>query len=237
MTPSQENENRENIALQRVKKSSKSWLIPKNIRIGNPIFIRIIKEDRILELWGQPDNQNTFNLIKQYHIAGMSGNLGPKQKEGDHQAPEGFYSVIPSALNPQSNYHLSFNIGYPNEYDRSLGRTGAFIMIHGSNVSVGCFAITDAGIEEVYTMVAQALKIGQPSVPVQIYPFIPTKTRLAREKESPHYHFWQKLAQAWDYTERTHLPVPVCFGKAKIINQSSAHSLEHLDDNLKEEAY
>lgn len=182
---------------------------PSGLRVGCPVFIRIIKEDRMLELWGSRDNKPPFSLIKKYPVAGMSGELGPKQREGDMQAPEGFYSVVKSGLNPKSNYHLSFNIGYPNEYDLSLGRTGSLIMVHGSHVSIGCFAITDQGIEEVYTMVAEALKSGQDKVPVHIYPFIPTPERMAKEKQSEFYEFWKKMQKAWNETERKKAPVRV----------------------------
>lgn len=181
-------------------------LSPYGLRVGSPVFIRIIKEDRILELWGKPDNRQTYLLIKKYPIAGMSGGLGPKQKQGDKQAPEGFYEVTRQALNPYSNYHLSFNIGYPNAYDRALGRTGSLIMVHGSVVSIGCFAITDEGIEEVYTMVAEALKNGQSKVHVQIYPFVPTIDRISREKESPFYDFWKVMEKAWNWTEKNRAP-------------------------------
>lgn len=183
-------------------------LAPYGMRVGSPVFIRIIKEERILELWGRPDNSGTYVAIKRYPVAGMSGTLGPKQREGDCQAPEGFYEVTGAGLNPKSKYHLSFNIGYPNAYDRALGRTGSLIMVHGSNVSIGCFAITDEGIEEVYTMVAAALGQGQPSVPVQIHPFVPTIDRMAREEHSEFYPFWTIMAQAWEYTERSRQPAP-----------------------------
>lgn len=197
---------RDKQARTRVEPGLNARLAPHAMRVGNPVFIRIIKEEHILELWGKPDKSETWLLIKRYPIAGMSGTLGPKQREGDYQAPEGFYEVTPAGLNPKSNYHLSFNIGYPNAYDRALGRTGSLIMVHGSNVSIGCFAITDAGIEEVYTMVAAALQHGQPSVPVQIHPFVPSIDRLAREEESEHFSFWKVMAKAWEYTERQRRP-------------------------------
>lgn len=173
---------------------------------GKPVFLRIIKEKPELELWVQENSQ--WRILKTYPVAGMSGTLGPKTAEGDCQAPEGFYAVLPRALNPRSSYHLSFNIGYPNAYDRSLGRTGSLIMVHGSNCSIGCFAMTDPGIEEIYTMVAQALHAGQPAVPVQIYPFEMTPARMQQEKGSPHYRFWQYLQPGWQYTRTHHAPYP-----------------------------
>ena len=173
---------------------------------GKPVFIRIIKEKRELELHVKEEEENSWRLLKTYPIAAMSGTLGPKQAEGDLQAPEGFYEVYPSSLNPRSNHWLAFNVGYPNAYDRSLGRTGSYIMVHGGASSVGCFAITDPAIEEVYTMVHQALEAGQKYVPVQIYPFEMTPQRMQREQDSPHHEFWQYLQPGWQFTHEHHAP-------------------------------
>lgn len=172
---------------------------------GRPIFLRILKEENILELWVQQPSE-TWNIAKCYPIAAWSGTLGPKLKEGDCQSPEGFYEVTPTALNPRSNYHLSFNIGYPNAYDRSLGRSGSYIMIHGGEVSIGCYAMTDPFIEEIYGMVEAALKQGQPFVPVQIYPFAMTPERMEKETGSPHIKHWRYLQAGWQYTETHHAP-------------------------------
>lgn len=173
---------------------------------GKPVFIRIIKEKRELELHVREKGEKSWKLLKTYPIAGMSGTLGPKQAEGDYQAPEGFYEVYPNALNPLSNHWLAFNVGYPNGYDRSLGRTGSYIMVHGGDSSVGCFAITDPAIEEVYTMVDQALKAGQVFIPVQIYPFEMTPQRMLREQDSPHIEFWRYLQPGWQFTHEHHAP-------------------------------
>ena len=173
---------------------------------GRPVFIRIIKEEAALELWLQ--HEGKWQVFETYPIAGMSGELGPKTREGDCQAPEGFYRVLPAALNPKSNYYLSFNIGYPNSYDRELGRTGSHIMVHGSNVSIGCFAMTDPGIEEIYTLVAAALRGGQAYVPVQVYPFRMSPQRMQTELSHPHYDFWMHLLQGWQHTETHREPWP-----------------------------
>lgn len=188
---------------------------------GKSCVLRAVKEDSVLELWVKPDKAECYMLAKRYPIAAWSGKLGPKEKEGDRQTPEGFYEVEPSGLNPRSNYHLSFNIGYPNAYDRSLNRTGSFIMVHGRDVSIGCLAMTDSGIEEIYTMVEQALVHGQKNVPVQIYPFVPTPARLSEEKDSPHAAFWADMARAWDWTERTRTParVKAVHGRLVVVEQ------------------
>ncbi|MBQ9834788.1 MAG: murein L,D-transpeptidase [Akkermansia sp.] len=176
---------------------------------GSPVFIRIIKEDLQLELWVQQGGK--WRVLKSYPIAGMSGTLGPKVAEGDRQAPEGFYSVTPQALNPRSKYHLSFNIGYPNAYDRAQGRTGSYIMVHGGVTSSGCFAMTDAGIEEIYTLVHEAFLAGQESIPVQIYPFRMVPERMMAEQKSPHYAFWSMLQHGWLHTEQHREPAPALY--------------------------
>ncbi len=171
---------------------------------GAPVFIRIVKESWLLELWVQ--HEGRWQILKTYPIAGMSGTLGPKQKEGDEQAPEGFYDVVPGRMNPNSRYHLAFNIGYPNAYDRALGRTGSFIMVHGSDVSIGCFAMTDEGIEEIYTMVNEAFLNGQKRVEVHIYPFEMTAARIEKETNNPHLTFWRTLQPRWQHTHEHHEP-------------------------------
>lgn len=204
-------------ARERVEPVLNSFLELCGARVGSPVFLRAVKEDSILELWVKPEKAERYVLAKRYPIAAWSGELGPKEREGDGQTPEGFYEVVRGGLNPRSSYHLSFNIGYPNSHDRSRNRTGSFIMVHGRDVSIGCLAMTDPGIEELYTMVEQALAGGLKSVPVHIYPFVPTPARLVREKDSPHAGFWSLMARAWNWTERHHAPVPVEFRDGEIL--------------------
>jgi murein L,D-transpeptidase YafK len=135
-------------------------LSEKGLAFGSPIFIRIFKASAELELW--VDNGNIFELFKVNPICNFSGDLGPKLKEGDHQSPEGFYAVSNRQMNPNSSYHLSFNLGFPNRYDRSHNRTGSYLMVHGNCVSIGCYAMTDEGIEEIYVLADAALASGQP---------------------------------------------------------------------------
>lgn len=174
---------------------------------GKAVFIRIVKEARHLELWCREKN-GVWKILKEYEIAGMSGTCGPKTAEGDLQAPEGFYRVYPGSMNPKSKYHLAFNIGYPNAYDKQLNRTGSLIMIHGGSASKGCFAMTDRSIEEIYTMVNEAFEAGSEYVPVQIYPFEMTEERMRKESTSTHYSFWQHLLPGWQHTEATGTPYP-----------------------------
>lgn len=194
-------------AQERVRNARENVQTEQGEHFGKPVFIRIIKEDYELELWLQ-DKDGHWEVLKTYEIAGMSGDLGPKTKEGDEQAPEGFYRVYPGSMNPSSRFHLSFNIGYPNAYDRQLKRTGSFIMVHGSDVSMGCFAMTDPVIEEIYTLVNEAFKAGVSYVPVQVYPFRMTAERMEAEKENKHYEFWQHLLPGWKHTEENQTPYP-----------------------------
>lgn len=175
---------------------------------GNPVFIRVIKETSELELWLRRKGSTTFARYQTWPVARWSGVLGPKQKEGDQQAPEGCYSVTTRSMNPQSTYHLSFNIGYPNALDLAHQRTGSLIMVHGKNVSIGCYAMTDPVIEEIYFIVHHALASGQDSIPVHCFPFRMTAERLAAPdaKESPWLPFWQDLKQGWDLFEEQRRP-------------------------------
>lgn len=183
-------------------------LAEKGLRPGDPVFIRAFKDERLLELWMRPRDSEKYVLFRSYPVAAASGAPGPKLKEGDHQVPEGFYFVGPDAMKPDSDLHLAFNIGYPNEYDRHHGRTGTFIMIHGRCVSVGCLAMTDPGIEEIYTLCDAALKHGQPFFRVHLFPFRLSDENLARAAGSPWFEFWNNLKQGHDHFE-THRVPPV----------------------------
>lgn len=135
-----------------------------------------------------------------------SGTLGPKLREGDGQSPEGFYKVTRAALNPNSSYHLSFNLGFPNAYDRAHGRTGSFLMVHGDCVSIGCYAMRDKGIEDIYGLVEAALKGGQKAVSVHVFPFRMTKENMIRRAGSRWITYWENLKKGWDIFETTRQP-------------------------------
>lgn len=176
-----------------------------------PIFMRIVKTDGAdrpkgtLEMFRQ-DSGGQFKFYKSWDICTWSGDLGPKLREGDGQSPEGFYFIKPSSLNPNSSYHLSFNLGFPNAYDRAHGRTGSFLMVHGACVSIGCYAMTDAGIEEIYAEVEAAFAGGQDFIRVHIFPFEMTEENLALYKDNPNADFWQNLKTGWDWFERDGAP-------------------------------
>ena len=174
---------------------------------GDPVYIRIFKKESKLELW--LGGQDGYRLFRTYDVCYYSGELGPKLAEGDGQAPEGFYRVTPDLLNPWSSFHLSFNIGFPNAYDRGLGRTGSYIMVHGNCVSTGCFAMTDPKIEEIYALVEAALKNGQNATPVHIFPFYMTQANLDRARNSSWRSFWENLREGYLFFERARTPPKV----------------------------
>ncbi|MDP0490831.1 MAG: murein L,D-transpeptidase family protein [Verrucomicrobiota bacterium JB023] len=191
----------------RIEGALRASLTEKGLEWGAPVFIRIVKEERELELWLKDGER--FKLFRKYPIAGMSGQLGPKLAEGDRQAPEGFYYVPPSMMHPRSRYHLAFNLGYPNAYDRARGRTGSFIMVHGSRFSVGCFAMTDAKIEEIYTLCDAALEGGQPFFRVHVFPFHMTEARMKAVGQHRWKDFWFNLEEGYRWFEEKGTPPDV----------------------------
>ncbi|MGE0750629.1 MAG: L,D-transpeptidase family protein [Variibacter sp.] len=168
-----------------------------------PILIRAYKEEAELEVWKQ-DSTGQFALLKIYPICRWSGELGPKMKQGDRQAPEGFYTITPAQMNPNSAYYLSFNLGYPNAYDRAHGYTGSNLMVHGNCSSAGCYSMTDEQIGEIFALGREAFFGGQKQFQVQAYPFRMTAMNMARHRNSPHMAFWRMLKQGSDTFEVTH---------------------------------
>ena len=183
------------------------------------VMARIFKEEGKLEIWKAKTN-GRYDMVASYDICKWSGKLGPKYTEGDRQAPEGFYTVRPSQMNPRSNYHLSFNIGFPNAYDRANGRTGANLMVHGACSSSGCYSMTDAQIEQIYAFGRDAFQGGQTEFQIQAFPFRMTAANMARYRNDPNYEFWKMLKVGYDNFEITKVPpkVDVC-EKRYVFNQ------------------
>jgi len=174
----------------------------RNMPRESPILVRIFKEEAELEIWKQ-DAEGRFALLKTYPICRWSGELGPKVKEGDRQAPEGFYTITPGQMNPSSNYYLAFNLGFPNAYDRANDRTGAFLMVHGDCSSAGCYAMTDEQIQEIYALGRDSFLGGQKSFQVQAYPFRMTPLNMARHRNNPYMAFWRMIKEGNDHFEVT----------------------------------
>jgi murein L,D-transpeptidase YafK len=177
----------------------------------SPILIRIFKEESELEVWKQ-DATGHFQILKIFPICRWSGDLGPKLYEGDHQAPEGFYTITPGLMNPDSNFYLAINTGFPNNFDKANNRDGSFLMVHGNCLSVGCYAMTDEQIGEIYSLARDSFLGGRLSFQIQAYPFRLTPANLARHRTNPSFAFWKMLKIGNDHFEATHLEpkVDVC---------------------------
>ena len=179
------------------------------------IFVRVFKRERILELWVRPAGAPTFALLKQYMVCALRGELGPKRAQGDGQTPEGFYEI--DQFNPNSQYHLSLHVDYPNRSDRTLGGSanlGGDIFIHGGCETEGCIAVTNDAIKELYWIGVEARAAGQERIPVHIFPARMTAEELAllerRFADRPGLvAFWTSLKPGYDYFERNRLLPPI----------------------------
>ena len=173
------------------------------------LFIRVFKEEKILEVWAFSTSENVFKPVKHYPICRTSGNLGPKRREGDLQIPEGFYSI--DRFNPKSNFYLSLGINYPNHADKILGRKGELggdIFIHGGCVTIGCVPITDEYIKEVYWLAVQAKSNGHTKIPVHIFPTrLDDRTMAQLQNTFPNddtlINFWKNLKIGYNWFEKS----------------------------------
>ncbi|WP_408015669.1 L,D-transpeptidase family protein [Rhizobium alarense] len=192
----------------------KAEMARKGMTPESPVLVRIFKQESELEIWKR-DKSGRYALFKTYPMCRWSGKLGPKTQTGDRQAPEGFYHVSASMLNPKSQYYLSFNLGYPNRLESALGYTGDALMVHGACSSSGCYAVTDQGIAEIYPVVQAALAGGQRQFQVQALPFRMTAANMARYRGSEHFAFWKTLKEGSDSFELVRQPpkVSVCSGR------------------------
>jgi murein L,D-transpeptidase YafK len=188
----------------------------KDMDLQSPILIRLFKQEAELEVWKQ-DRSGKFALLKTYPICRWSGDLGPKVREGDRQAPEGFYAISPAQMNPASAYYLSFNTGYPNAYDKSLGHTGSELMVHGDCSSRGCYAMTDEQIAEIYSLGRESFFGGQRSFQFQAYPFRMTPVNMAKHRNNPNMAFWKMIKEGYDHFEVTRQEPKVDFCEKKYV--------------------
>ena len=179
-----------------------------------PIMMRIYKQESELEIWKR-NATGRYQLFKTYEICRWSGKLGPKFKEGDRQAPEGFYEITPALMNPNSKYYLSFNLGFPNPFDQAHDRTGTHLMVHGACSSRGCYAMTDEQMQEIYVMARDAFRGGQKSFQVQAFPFRMTAENFYQHRNSEHIGFWKMLKEGHDHFEAAKVPptLDVCEGR------------------------
>jgi murein L,D-transpeptidase YafK len=193
-------------AIARQRQPLQRQLAAMDFEWGAPLFIRIFKSERILEVWLQ--KPSGYERFKSFPICTFGGKgLGPKLRQGDGRAPEGFYFVTPNRMNPFSRYHLAFNLGYPNPYDRAHGRTGSALMVHGCCTSIGCFAMTNRAMETIYTLADAALRNGQPFFRVHIFPFRMHRMNMLRHRRSRWIGFWRNLKDGYDwFAEHRHTP-------------------------------
>lgn len=193
-------------------------LIMKEIAPEAPVYLRVFKEESELEVWKARPN-GRYALVKTFPICNWGGTLGPKRVTGDLMSPEGFYGVTRGAMKPDSKYHLAFNIGYPNALDKALGRTGGFIMVHGDCKSVGCFAMSDKYIEEIYAFVRDALNAGETFIPVHVFPFRMSAENMKRHSGNPARDTWRPLKEAYDDFAHSREPpkIGMC-GRRYVVN-------------------
>ena len=190
----------------------------KRMEAKAPIFIRIYKEESELEVWKMRDDGRFYHL-KTFPICNWSGHLGPKLREGDRQSPEGFYTIGKEQMNPNSQYHLAFNLGYPNPFDKSNRRTGDALMVHGGCGSSGCYAMTDALMEELYALVREAFDGGQSVVHVHAFPFRMSNDNMVRHARSEWRGFWRTLKEGYDYFELTRqVPTVAVCNRRYVVN-------------------
>lgn len=204
--------------LRQISSATRAEMSELGMSTGAPVLMRIFKEESAFEVW-KKDRTGRYALLKSYEICKWSGDVGPKIKEGDRQAPEGYYTITPGLMNPNSSYYLAFNTGYPNAYDRSHGRTGSHLMVHGACSSRGCYAMSDEQIQEIYALARDAFRGGQTGFQLAAYPFRMTPENMARHIDSPHMPFWRMLKEGYDHFELTRQEpkVDVC-GRKYVFN-------------------
>jgi murein L,D-transpeptidase YafK len=188
--------------LRAISPQTMALMQEKGMSKDSPILLRIYKEESELEIW-KKTTAGRYELLKKFPICKWSGELGPKIKTGDRQAPEGFYFIRPEQMNPHSSYHLAFNLGFPNDFDRAHNRTGAHLMVHGDCSSSGCYAMTDAQIADIFALAREAFDGGQLAFQVQAFPFRMTSANLARHRNNPHVPFWRMLKEGSDHFDVT----------------------------------
>jgi murein L,D-transpeptidase YafK len=216
-------------AMKELSPEMLALLQQKNMPKDSPILVRVFKEESELEVWKE-DTTGLYQLLKVYPICRWSGELGPKKVEGDRQAPEGFYAITPGLMNPNSNYYLAINMGFPNAYDKANGYSGGFLMIHGDCSSRGCYAMTDEQIGEIYSLARESFLGGQKQFQIQAYPFRMTPANLARHRTNPNMPFWKMLKEGNDHFEVTHMEpkVDVCERHYVFDAQAPANSTKPL---------
>ena len=196
---------------QRFTRTFKAAQLPGDLaaigaRLGAPMLLRVFKQEREVEVWVQPEDQQTFVLFRIFPICFYSGKLGPKVKEGDMQSPEGFYFVGPAQMRAKSQYHRAIDFAFPNDYDAAQGYTGTELLIHGNCVSSGCYAMTDPFVEQLYELGSATAATAAQGFWIHAFPFHMTAEALAGQQDSPWLGFWQQLKAGYDAFETSRIP-------------------------------
>ena len=196
---------------QRFTRTFKTAQLPGDLaaigaRLGAPMLLRVFKQEREVEVWVQPEDQQTFVLFRIFPICFYSGKLGPKVKEGDMQSPEGFYFVGPAQMRAKSQYHRAIDFAFPNDYDAAQGYTGTELLIHGNCVSSGCYAMTDPFVEQLYELGSATAATAAQGFWIHAFPFHMTAEALAEQQDSPWFGFWQQLKAGYDAFETSRIP-------------------------------
>ena len=216
-------------AYQPIPPQTLALMSEKGTTKQSPMLIRTYKKEAEFEIWKQRSD-GRYALLKTYPMCRWSGQLGPKVSEGDRQVPEGFYAITPGQMNPNSAYYLSFNVGYPNAYDRVHGATGGAIMVHGACSSAGCFSMTDQQIAEIYAIARESFGGGQREIQMQSYPFHMTAENFAKHRADPNIAFWKQLKEGADNFEVTKAEprVGVC-GRHYVFNSTPDNPGQRLE--------
>ena len=216
-------------AYQPIPPQTLALMTEKGTTKQSPMLIRTYKKEAEFEIW-KMRSDGKYALLKTYPMCRWSGQLGPKVKEGDRQVPEGFYAITPGQMNPNSAYYLSFNVGYPNAYDRAQGATGGAIMVHGACSSAGCFSMTDQQIAEIYAIARESFAGGQGEIQMQSYPFHMNAENFAKHRADPNIAFWKQLKEGADNFEVTKAEpkVGVC-GRHYVFNETPENPGQRLE--------
>lgn len=179
--------------------------------LGDPVHLRIFKEESELELWMKSAREPHYVLFKVFRLTHCAGKPGPKLREGDGQAPEGFYVASPASMRPETKHHLGIDLGFPNHYDKYHGFTGSDLMVHGGANAAGAYALSPKDMEEVYTLAEAGLEDGQKRLRISVLPFRMTDKRMDRawKENSSSLDFWVNLKEGYDFFENVRLPPQV----------------------------
>lgn len=197
------------------------------VKSGSSMMLRIFKTSSEVELWMEKDG--AYILFATYPICNWSGTLGPKIREGDKQTPEGFYTITSRQLRHIGRWPRAMNLGFPNVYDEAKKRDGSYILMHGGCSSVGCFAMTNPVISEIYGLAQAAVRAGQRHIPVHVFPFRMTDENLAAHADAEWRDFWAEIKPAYDTFERTRRPPRISVCKARYVIQDAPQKGETAD--------